>query len=342
MTRTAFILGGTGLIGRALVPELLGADWHVTVASRNSPPDDVQWADDINHVAIDRDNQSLREFVSDCDAFIDVVAYEPDAARQLLEIQDRVGTFIVISTMSVYADEQGRSMDTTERPGDFPDFLQAIPESQGVVEAGSATYSSKKIAIEGTLLAKAAIPVTIVRPGLIYGPGDKASREWFFIKRVTDARHKLVLSYRGATPVSVVASRNLAQLIRLAAEAPATRIINAADPEAQTPRSIGNTIAKLFDHEWDEVLLDGHSPQEPVGDTPWSVPRPLVADITRAREELAYQPRATYEDALRETCEWLLSATTNKEWEEVLPGAHRYYGSLFDYAAEDQFLSNLR
>lgn len=342
MSETALVLGGTGLIGRALVPEMLARGWNLTVASRTLLPADVPWSDEVEHVQFDRDKQSLQDIVSEYNAFIDIVAYEPSAARQLIDIQDRVGTFVVISSMSVYADKQGRPMDEAERPEDFPHFPKAIPETERTVAPSSATYSTKKAAIEQTLLADLRIPVTILRPGMIYGPGDKASREWFFVKRVRDRRNKLILAYRGATPVSVIASRNLADLICLAVETPGTRVINAADPEPQTAHKIGHAIGDLLDHKWDEVLIDGPSPREPIGDTPWSAPRPFVVDITKSQTELGYQGSTTHADALRETCEWLVAATTDRDWMQILPNAHKYYGSLFDYAAEDAFLATAR
>lgn len=340
MGKKAFILGGTGLIGRALVSEMLAGGWTLTVSSRTGLPADVTWGDDVEHVVFDRNTQAFQDVLaSEHDAFIDIVAYESGAARQLADLGDRVGSLIVISTMSVYADDHARSMDEAERPEDFPDLPQPIPESQRTVRAGPATYSTKKVAIEESLLEAATVPVTIVRPGMIYGPGDRSSREWFFVKRVLDGRQRVVLAYEGATPVSVIASRNLAELIRLAADTPATRILNAADPEPQTARSIAQSISNLLDHDWEEVLLEGPSPQEPIGETPWSTPRPFVIDIRNAQEDLGYQGGVKYDDALKETCEWLMSATARSEWPEILPNSHKYYGSLFAYPAEDEFLS---
>lgn len=338
----AFVLGGTGLIGRALVPDMLAAGWELTVASRSGVPADVTWASEVEHVLFDREVASLSDVVrTGYDTVVDIVAYEPEAARQLTELGDRVGAVIVVSTMSVYADDRGRSTDEAETPDAFPDLPEPIPESQRTVEASPATYSTKKAAIERAVLENAQVPATIVRPGMIYGVVDKSSREWFFVKRVRDGRRKLVLAYKGATPVSVISSRNLAELIRLAANRPGTRVLNAADPQPQSARSIGLAVSKVLNHEWEEVLLEGPSPQEPLGETPWSTPGPFVIDICKAKEELGYEGRVDYEDALAETCEWLLSATAQSDWSKVLPDAHKYYGSLFDYAAEDELVSRL-
>jgi nucleoside-diphosphate-sugar epimerase len=336
--KNALVLGGTGLIGRSLVPELLANDWDVTVASRTPPASDLKWTGEVEHFAFDRETGPLDDLIRrDFNVLIDVVAYEPDAARQLIEIGDRVGSLVVISSVSVYADERGRSMEAQD-PADFPYLPEPIPETQPTVEAGTESYSSKKVAIEEQLTAESSVPVTIVRAGMISGPGDGNSREWFLVKRVLDGRHKLPLAYEGAARFSVISARNLAELIRLAAEKPSTRIVNGADPVPQSARSIAASVGRILDHEWDEVLLEG-DPHGSVGETPWTAPRSFVVDIERAKEELGYQGLVDYESALRETCDWLISVTADSDWRQVLPNAHRLYVSLFDYEREDEFLS---
>ncbi len=318
---------------------MLEGSWRITVATRSPLRAELRWAADVEHLIFDRERDSLRDVVSDHDAVIDIVAYEPDHAQQLLGVSDSVGSLIVISSMSVYADDRGRSMDEADTVENFPELPQPISESQQTVEPGTTTYSTKKVAIEQALLDQSTVPVTIVRAAAIYGPGDTASREWFFVKRVLDSRRQLVLVHNGAVPIAVVASRNLAEIISLAAEKPATRIVNAADPQPQSALSIARSVGEVLEHEWEEILLPGPSPEEPIGENPWAAPRPMVLDTGAAHEELGYQAQVSYVEALRETCQWLMAATASRDWTQVLPNAHKYYGPLFDYAAEDEFLA---
>jgi hypothetical protein len=61
--------------------------------------------------------------------------------------------------------------------------------------------------------------------------------------------------------------------------------------------------------------------------------------MTRAQAELGYQERSSYAEALAETLAWVLSASSGRDWRELLPGLAAYPGDLFDYEAEDAYLA---
>jgi hypothetical protein len=48
-----------------------------------------------------------------------------------------------------------------------------------------------------------------------------------------------------------------------------------------------------------------------------------------------------FERALPATCEWLAERVAGRDWREALPGAAALYGSLFDYAKEDEVVRGL-
>jgi hypothetical protein len=97
--------------------------------------------------------------------------------------------------------------------------------------------------------------------------------------------------------------------------------------------------------EWTEVLFEWAEPWERgverVGDTPWSGPKPLIADMALAEIELGYRPVTTYQEAVGTTCEWLVSATSGQDWREVLSGSASYMADSFDYEAEDALIRGL-
>jgi hypothetical protein len=82
-------------------------------------------------------------------------------------------------------------------------------------------------------------------------------------------------------------------------------------------------------------------PAGEVGSTVWSVPHPVVLDMTDAEFELGYRPVTTYERAAPETVAWLVEATKEQPWQEVLPRSAELMQSAFDYEAEDEFLRRL-
>jgi nucleoside-diphosphate-sugar epimerase len=346
MAKTVFLLGGTGQIGRAAASRFLGAGWDVVLASRGERPIPEQLRS-LPHVQVDRpDTDALRKVLGGgVDVLVDVVAFEPDHARQLLSMGDLVRSLIVISTGSVYVDGQGRSLDEATNADEFPDFKRPIPETQPTVPPGDATYSTKKVAIEEALLEQDRTPVTIIRPWAIHGPGGTLSREWYFVKRALDGRRFVLLGDRGRGRFHTTSTENLAELILLAAERPRTGVFNCGDPDPPRVLDIARAIGNAMDHDWTEVLFEWAEPWERgverVGDTPWSGLKPLVADMSLAEIEFGYRPLTTYPEAVRATCEWLVSATSGQDWREVLTGSATYMADSFDYEAEDAFVRGL-
>ena len=69
------------------------------------------------------DDAALAAAVGDgCEVLVDMVAYGPAHARQLVSLADRVGSAVVISSVSVYEDDKGRSFDTQGEPDGFPEY----------------------------------------------------------------------------------------------------------------------------------------------------------------------------------------------------------------------------
>jgi hypothetical protein len=116
-------------------------------------------------------------------------------------------------------------------------------------------------------------------------------------------------------------------------------VLNGADPDAPTPLQISRAIGALMHHEWHEVLLPG-AEIGPVGDHPWNDQPPgRVFDMAAARQ-LGYVAAGSYAELVGETVDWLVAATRNRDWREVMRDFH-YLEPLFDYAAEDAYLAEL-
>ena len=165
----AFILGGNGQIGLATASRMLEAGWSVTLAHRarrGVSLDPVPGGADV--VSVDREERSAlaRALGSGADVLIDVVAYGPEHARQLLAVQGAVGALVVVSSASVYRDEKGRTLDEAAETG-FPELPVPISERQPTVEPGPENYSTRKVELECTLLDEAVVPVTVLRPAAI-------------------------------------------------------------------------------------------------------------------------------------------------------------------------------
>ncbi|NUK49810.1 NAD-dependent epimerase/dehydratase family protein [Streptomyces lunaelactis] len=340
---SVFVLGATGQVGRAAVTALAADGWEVRAVSRGGGRDE-RWPDEVREVPADRDDDAaLAAALGDgCDVLVDMVAYGEGHAQQLRGLADRIGSAVVISSGAVYEDEQGRGVDTQDEPDGFPRYPVPIRETQATVAPGEATYSTRKVALERELLAAgAALPVTLLRAGAIHGPYCRTPRELYFVKRAVDGRPVRVLAYGGRSRFHPVHVSNLAELIRLAALRPGSRVLNAGDPEVPTAAEIGTAIDGVLGRRSETVLIEGGSPTGSVGLTPWGLEHPVVYDIAAAERELSYRPVTTYEDSLPATVEWLVEQLHGKEWTDAFPKMAAQYapfGDLFGYADEDAWL----
>ncbi|MEV5979399.1 NAD-dependent epimerase/dehydratase family protein [Streptomyces sp. NPDC052114] len=338
------VIGATGQTGRVTVQALAEDGWAVTAASRGGGRD-TRWPEDVRAVRLDReDDPAFAAALGDgVDLVVDTVAFTATHARQYEALADRIGSAVVLSSGAVYADGRGRSFDTQEEPDGFPEHPVPIPESQPTVAPGEATYGTRKIALERTLLALGErLPVTLLRAGAIHGPHCRTPRELYFVKRNLDGRRTRVLAHGGASRFHPVSVHNIAELVRLAAVRPGSRVLNAGDPEAPTVAEIGAAIDAAMGTRTETVTVPGGPPAPNVGDTPWSAGHPVVYDMSAAERELGYRAVTTYADSLQETVDWLAARLAGQDWRAAFPkmaGNYDPSGDLFDYAAEDDWLA---
>ena len=108
--KRAVILGGRGQSGRAIAERLIRGGWEVTSTTAGPLPDPAD-TPDLRWVSLDRDrtDELSGVVVEGTDVVVDVTAYTPRQARQLIALGDRVGSAVVLSTLSVYTDAEGRS-----------------------------------------------------------------------------------------------------------------------------------------------------------------------------------------------------------------------------------------
>jgi nucleoside-diphosphate-sugar epimerase len=315
------------MIGRAAARALAGDGWDVVAVSRSGTlPDGLAELGIGSAVADREDDTQLRAALgSGADVVLDTVAMHRVHGEQLNGLEGLVGSLVVISTGSVYADDEGRALDG--EGGEPPVLPVPILETQRTAEPGDATYSTRKAELEQTLVA-GPLPTTIVRPCAIHGPGATLPRELFFVKRFVDGRRRVALAWKGESRFHTTSVANLAELIRLAALQPGNRILNCGDPDPPTTLEICIAVGDALDHEFEPVLLAA----DEFGN-PWAVLRPFVVSMESAQRELDYRPVTTYPDAVRETCAWVVGELRQgRSWDGT------YLEAALDYAAEDAAL----
>jgi nucleoside-diphosphate-sugar epimerase len=324
----AVLIGGTGQIGRAAARSLAEDGWEVVALSRSGTLPDGLAELGVEAVAADRtDDAALRAALgAGADVVLDTVAYGREHGEQLNALAGLAGSVVVISSASVYADDDGRALDGE---GEFPQLPVPIPETQRTAEPGDETYSTRKAELEQTLL-EGPLPATLVRACAIHGPGAQLPRELFFVKRAVDGRRRVALAWNGESRFHTTSVANLAELIRLSAAQPGNRAFNCGDPDPPTTLEICIAVGAALEHEFEPVLLPGEEYENP-----WAVPRPFLVSMAAAERELGYTPVTTYPAAVGETCAWIVDELEGgRSWDGT------YLEGMLDYAAEDEALAS--
>ena len=321
----ALVLGGTGQVGAAVARRLLATGWDVDLTGRNPPRLEVEGA---RFIRSDRsDPNDLRTaFGAGADLLVDNVCYTAEHARLVLPFAAEAGSTVMLSSKAVYVDAAGNHTNSDVRPH----FDGPIPETQPTMAPGDMPYNSRegyganKVAAEHVFI-DSGLPVTIIRPSKVHGPGAAHPREWHFVKRVLDRRQTVLLAHRGEGSDHPTAAANIAALIEVAAAKSGQRILNCADPDTPNALEIARTIAGQLRHEWEEVLVDGDEP----GGHPWDVLPPLALDMTAAAE-LGYVAAGDYAATVADEVDWLVATRA--------PPDEEFFARSFDYAAEDRYL----
>ena len=222
------ILGGTGFTGPHQVRYALERGHHVTLFNRGRRPQ--PWPGDVVELTGDRNTGDLNALdKGEWDVCIDNPTTLPfwvrDAGRVL---KDRVRQFVFISTVSVYAAndqaDQDESAATAAYAGADP-----MAETQDTLRGNMRLYGPLKAVSEEESRRQFGDRTTVIRPGLIVGPGDETDRFTYWPVRL--ARGGEVLAPGdGADPVQFIDARDLAEWTIRMCESRTTGTFNATGP----------------------------------------------------------------------------------------------------------------
>jgi nucleoside-diphosphate-sugar epimerase len=335
--KRAVILGGTGVLGRAIAWRLMSAGWAVDVTGRDRSkmPADLTAAGARFIAAERRDDAALAGVMGGgADLLVDAVCYTEADARQLIPHLSAVTSAVMLSSKAVYVDPAGNHVNSDIPPRFDAPILESNPTMRPA--AGDYTsregYGANKVAAENALL-DSGHPVTVIRASKVHGAGAARPREWMFVKRVLDRRPAVFLAHAGQGADHTTAAVNTAALVERVAAVPGARILNSADPDAPNARQIAATIARHLGHRWEEVLLDDTAPAG-LGDHPWDFRPPLVLS-TEASLDLGYEPVGTFAQTIPHQVDWLVKAAAAS----AVPGTDDpSFEPYLDYAREEQFI----
>jgi nucleoside-diphosphate-sugar epimerase len=275
------------------------------------------------------------------DVVVDLILSSGRQARELVEVfAGAAGRVVALSSCDVY-----RACGVTHglEPGPLEPLpltetsalrtkLQTYPPAQVQMLQqifGWVDDEYDKIPVEREIMASGALPATLLRLPMVYGPGDPLHRFQPIVKRAADRRRTILMSEEmagwRATKGYV---ENVGAAIALAAVSAraANQIYNVGERDALTELEWARSIAAALG--WTgEVALRPDAQLPPPLRAPGNTQQHWVTDTTKLREELGFEEPVSRVEAIRRTV----------AWERANPPAG-FTPHQFDYAAEDAVL----
>ena len=246
MSKILFVTGGTGLVGSHVIEEALARGHRVRALVRGSSDATQLDAWGVEKVPGDlEDAAALRRGVEGADWVFNCAAkvgdwgtlaefrrLNVDALRLLLDaaLAAKVERFVHVSSLGVYEGRDHFGTDETTPPA--ANSLDAYTRSKTEAEALALSYVPK------------GLPVTVVRPGFIYGERDRT----VLPKLLTNLRRGTFAYFgSGEQALNCIYAKNLVHGLFLAAESPVAvgEVFNLTDGEPVSKKRFVGRVAEL-------------------------------------------------------------------------------------------------
>ena len=226
------ILGGTGFIGPHQVRYALERGHKLTLFNRGRRPKD--WPAPVEELVGDRNTGDLKALAGrEWDVCIDNPTTLPFWVRDAGQVlKGRVKQYVFVSTLSVYAAEKDAGQDETAAVAEYKGE-DAMKETMATLQANvEALYGPLKARSEQEAQTRFPGQTTIVRPGLIVGPGDESDRFTYWPVRL-DRGGEVLAPGDGKDPVQLVDARDLAEWTIRLVEVLTLGVFNAMGPDRE-------------------------------------------------------------------------------------------------------------
>ena len=179
MPMNILVIGGTYFLGRAFV-DIVKEKHCVTVLNRGNVVLSKELYKNVKQYICDRHDEEKISHIKDedFDVVVDFCAYNKGDIDLILRALDyNIKQYIFISTCDVYKRGSGAVLDENAQ----------LEERRFGGEAGD--YISGKVALEKEIrrCTEHEIYYTVIRPAIIYGPGNYAPRESMFFNWIVNA-----------------------------------------------------------------------------------------------------------------------------------------------------------
>jgi 2'-hydroxyisoflavone reductase len=236
------ILGGTGFTGPHQVRYALSRGHKVTLFNRGRRP--KEWPAAVEELTGDRE---MNDYASLKDRKFDVCIDNPTSVPHWIRdaaavLKGNVNHFIFISTLSVYASDEKIGEDESGARAKY-EGADAMAETMAGLRKNMALYGPLKALSEDESNKQFPGMTTVIRPGLIVGPGDDTDRFTYWPVRL--ARGGKVLVPPSSDPVKFIDARDLAEWTIRMAEARTFGTFNAIGPRQEL--TMGSMLKTIND-----------------------------------------------------------------------------------------------
>ena len=302
------ILGGTRFIGPHIVERALEEGHKITLFNRGkTDPDRFTELEQLRGDRDAGDYEAIRG--RNWDAVVDTSAYVPRAVREALDALD--GSFdhyLFISTISVYRDFDAEMIEEDD-PLEDPEAVLDDPSTENV---DSESYGALKVLCERAARDQVDGRVTILRPGVIAGPGDDFDRFTYWPVRVAEGGRVLAPG-RPSRPVQYVDTRDVADAVVTSLEDRITGTFNTVLPPGRARwGSFLETCAEIAsadaEFEWIDAATLEQTELEAWGDLPlWAPAESSLRGLAGVSADRAMEEGLHFRDpaeTIRDTLAW--------------------------------------
>jgi 2'-hydroxyisoflavone reductase len=311
------ILGGTGFIGPHMVRYAVERGHEVTIFTRGRTQADLP---DVEHLIGDRTGDLRSLEGRQWDVVMDNNSRDYRWTQLSTELlKDAAERYLFVSSISAYA--------PTGLEGEGRVFMEPIMDESSLrftppedfTDGDEAPYGLTKTLAED--VSEAAFPgrTTIVRPGLIVGPGDQTDRFTYWPVRI-DRGGEVLAPGTGVDATQIIDVRDLTEWIVRLVEQGATGAFNGTGPEARLSmaemlygiRAITSTPVKFT---WVPAPFLAEQKVRPWSDMPTWIPGDPQSFVSVAKAVEAGLTFRTLAVTARDTLEYYQSRPAEEQAE---------------------------
>jgi len=292
MTKNILIIGGTGIVGKAMVQLAVKKDYQVTVLTNDK---NISTCKGVKYLVVDKNSlnyEALIEDLPDFDFVYDIIEYSlADAKRTFRLFKQKTSHIILLSTTLVYDREK--------------DSKKPIPETNGTISPGEyGGYVDSKLQLESFWMSQQEVNFTILRTYHILGSGSLVgnfphhNRDPIIVERI-QRDETLTLFNGGNMPFNFIHPRDLAEIAcRVGNNSKCyNQIYNALNPKVYKAEDYFIRLGKLlnkkitvksvdydhaYGHGWEMTLL------------------PHCYDMSKLQQDLDFVPSISLDTGLRD------------------------------------------